>query len=108
MSSPPITAVVPTHNRPEMMRRAVESILAQEYDGPIEVIVVFDACEPVLPEVRMPKWPCAKSAGIRESASDNHSLVTEAGVGSRMKDESESHAWPSNAGFFWTSASDKT
>ena len=54
MSSPPITAVVPTHNRPEMMRRAVESILAQEYDGAIEVIVVFDACDPLLPEVDVP------------------------------------------------------
>ena len=54
MSSPPITAVVPTHNRPELMRRAVESILAQEYDGAIEVIVVFDACDPVLPEVEVP------------------------------------------------------
>src|SRR5688500_5364638 len=51
MTSPPVTAVVPTHDRPEMMRRAVESILDQEYDGDIEVIVVFDACEPVLPVV---------------------------------------------------------
>lgn len=46
-----MTAVVPTHDRPEMMRRAVQSILDQDYDGDIEVIVVFDACEPVLPEV---------------------------------------------------------
>lgn len=51
MTSPPVTAVVPTHDRPEMMRRAVQSILDQEYDGDIEVIVVFDACDPVLPEV---------------------------------------------------------
>ena len=51
MSSPPVTAVVPTHDRPEMMRRAVQSILDQEYGGDIEVIVVFDACEPVLPMV---------------------------------------------------------
>jgi glycosyltransferase involved in cell wall biosynthesis len=51
MTSPPVTAVVPTHDRPEMMRRAVQSILDQEYDGDIEVIVVFDACEPVLPVV---------------------------------------------------------
>jgi hypothetical protein len=51
MTSPPVTAVVPTHDRPEMMRRAVQSILDQEYDGDIEVIVVFDACEPVLPPV---------------------------------------------------------
>lgn len=54
MAAPPITAVVPTHRRPELMRRAVESVLDQRYDGEIEVIVVFDACEPVLPEVELP------------------------------------------------------
>ncbi|MCW2788128.1 MAG: glycosyl transferase [Aeromicrobium sp.] len=48
---PAVTAVVPTHRRPELMARAVESILAQTYAGEIEVLVVFDACEPVLPSV---------------------------------------------------------
>lgn len=51
---PAVTAVVPTHNRPEMMRRAVQSILDQEYDGDIEVVVVFDACEPFDPPVDVP------------------------------------------------------
>jgi hypothetical protein len=51
---PAVTAVVPTHNRPEMMRRAVQSILDQEYDGDVEVIVVFDACEPFDPPVEVP------------------------------------------------------
>lgn len=55
---PPITVIVPTHNRPELMARAVLSIVEQTYDGPIEVLVVFDACEPVLPEVpaRPNRW----------------------------------------------------
>jgi GT2 family glycosyltransferase len=51
---PAVTAVVPTHNRPEMMRRAVQSILDQEYDGDVEVIVVFDACDPFDPPVEVP------------------------------------------------------
>lgn len=51
---PAVTAVVPTHNRPEMMRRAVQSILDQEYDGDVEVVVVFDACEPFDPPVEVP------------------------------------------------------
>ncbi|MCW2769457.1 MAG: glycosyl transferase [Aeromicrobium sp.] len=50
---PAVTAVVPTHRRPELMARAVESILAQTYAGAIEVVVVFDACDPVLPSVRL-------------------------------------------------------
>ncbi|MGC4110233.1 MAG: glycosyltransferase family 2 protein [Nocardioides sp.] len=51
---PAVTAVVPTHNRPEMMRRAVQSILDQEYDGDVEVIIVFDACDPFDPPLDIP------------------------------------------------------
>jgi hypothetical protein len=48
---PPVTAVVPTHRRPELMRQAVQSIVDQDYPGEIEILVVFDACEPELPPV---------------------------------------------------------
>jgi GT2 family glycosyltransferase len=51
---PPVTAVVPTHKRPEMMKRAVESILTQDYRGPIEVVIVFDACPEEAPDVDLP------------------------------------------------------
>jgi len=51
MTRPPVTVVVPTHNRPEYLRRAVQSVVDQEYDGVIEVVVVFDASEPLLPDV---------------------------------------------------------
>lgn len=51
MTAPAVTAIVPTHNRPELMKRAVQSILSQDYDGPVEVIVVFDACDVELPDV---------------------------------------------------------
>jgi glycosyltransferase involved in cell wall biosynthesis len=53
-AQPPVTAVIPTHRRPEMMRRAVSSVLDQTYAGEVEVLVVFDACEPVLPDVEVP------------------------------------------------------
>lgn len=39
---PMITAVIATCGRPELLRRAVRSILAQDYAGAVEVIVVFD------------------------------------------------------------------
>jgi glycosyltransferase involved in cell wall biosynthesis len=51
---PAVTAVVPTHRRPERMREAVHSIVEQAYCGDIEVIVVFDACEVSLPELDLP------------------------------------------------------
>ncbi len=53
MLEPAVTVVVPTHNRPELMRRAVESVLSQDYLGQIEVLVVFDACEVQAPAVEL-------------------------------------------------------
>jgi len=40
-----VTVVIPTHKRPELMRRALASITSQSFDGYMEVIIVFDACE---------------------------------------------------------------
>jgi glycosyltransferase involved in cell wall biosynthesis len=52
---PAVTTVVPTHNRPQLMQRAVESVLRQDYEGEIEVIIVFDACAPFRPPVELPE-----------------------------------------------------
>lgn len=46
-----VSAVIPTHNRPELMKQAVESVNKQSWEGQIEIIVVFDACPVELPEV---------------------------------------------------------
>jgi glycosyltransferase involved in cell wall biosynthesis len=43
---PSVAVVVPTHNRPELVRRAVQSVLDQEYAGALEVLVVFDRADP--------------------------------------------------------------
>ena len=51
---PAVTAVVPTHHRPARMREAVRSIVDQSYEGHIEIIVVFDACEVDLPDLDLP------------------------------------------------------
>ncbi|MFC9333909.1 glycosyltransferase family 2 protein [Arthrobacter sp. NPDC057009] len=42
---PTITVVIATCGRPELLRRAVRSILAQDYAGAVEVIVVFDGID---------------------------------------------------------------
>ena len=44
---PSVSVVIPTHDRPDFLRRAVKSVLDQEYAGEIECLVVFDACEPI-------------------------------------------------------------
>jgi len=43
---PDIDVVVPTRDRPELLRECIRSILAQDYPGPIRVLVVYDQSEP--------------------------------------------------------------
>ncbi|WP_412540585.1 glycosyltransferase [Longispora sp. K20-0274] len=43
---PSIGVVIPTHRRPEQLRAAVASVVAQEYPGELRVIVVYDRAEP--------------------------------------------------------------
>ncbi|MDG4758701.1 glycosyltransferase family 2 protein [Micromonospora sp. WMMD710] len=43
---PSVSVVVPTRDRPELLRAAVRAILAQDYPGPIEVVVVHDQSTP--------------------------------------------------------------
>jgi glycosyltransferase involved in cell wall biosynthesis len=84
-STPPsVTVVVPTHQRPTELRRAVSAILAQRYAGPIEIIVVFDKSEiaevdvsppagrrvTCLANTRRPGLPGARNTGLLEASGD--------------------------------------
>ena len=51
---PSVTAVIPTRDRPEMLRRAVLSVLGQRYEGDVECLVIFDRQEPARPDVAVP------------------------------------------------------
>ncbi len=44
---PSVSVVIPTHDRLELLTRAVESVLRQDYPGHIECLVVFDKTTPV-------------------------------------------------------------
>ncbi|MEV0399716.1 glycosyltransferase family A protein [Actinoallomurus sp. NPDC050550] len=71
---PSVGVVIPTHNRPELLRRAVESVLAQEYGGPVRVVVVYDRATPdrslagdrveVLANARTPGLPGSRNTGV--------------------------------------------
>lgn len=45
-TSPDVAVVIATRDRPQLLRRAVASVLDQRYDGDIEVLAVFDQSEP--------------------------------------------------------------
>ncbi|WP_433080660.1 glycosyltransferase [Dactylosporangium sp. CA-052675] len=74
---PSVGVIVPTRNRPELLRRAVAGIVAQDYPGPVRTIVIFDQHDPdaslcrggerpldVLPNLRKPGLAGARNTGI--------------------------------------------
>ena len=81
---PSVSAIVATRDRVELLRRAVRSILRQRYDGPIQVVVVFDRSDPVelgiepppdrsirvLRNDRTPGLAGARNTGIAAAAGD--------------------------------------
>jgi GT2 family glycosyltransferase len=44
-AAPPVSVIVPTHDRPELLRGCLDSVLAGDYRGDCEVIVVDNAPE---------------------------------------------------------------
>lgn len=48
MQFPDVDVIVPTRDRPDLLRETIDAILAQDYPGRVRVIVVFDQSEPDL------------------------------------------------------------
>lgn len=81
---PTVGVVLATHNRPELMRRALTSILDQDYPGSLTVVLVFDRSDPdptlasrhprrevrVTTNVRTPGLAGARNTGILALATE--------------------------------------
>ncbi len=71
---PAVTVVIPTRDRPVLLRTAVAAVLAQDYPGEVRCIVVHDGTEPdtdleqervtVTSNVRSPGLAGARNSGI--------------------------------------------
>lgn len=71
---PSVGVVLPTRDRPELLRRALEAVLAQDYGGELRAVVVYDRAEPdeslagdrvrVLANTRTPGLAGARNSGI--------------------------------------------
>lgn len=82
MTGPEVSVVIATRERPQLLRRAIASVLAQQGTGPIEVIVVFDGTRidplldidpgrhtiTVIPNRRAPGLAGARNSGILEAS----------------------------------------
>jgi glycosyltransferase involved in cell wall biosynthesis len=75
---PTVAVVVPTHDRPELLRETIASIIEQDYPGEVEIVIVFDRSTPdrslerstttrtvrVVENTRTPGLPGARNTGI--------------------------------------------
>lgn len=48
LAAPSVSVLMPTRGRPELLLRAVDSVLGQHYVGEVECIVAYDQSEPAL------------------------------------------------------------
>jgi glycosyltransferase involved in cell wall biosynthesis len=75
--SPPVDVVIPTHERPVLVRKAIDSVRRQHYLGPLRITVVFDGEPPdeglespgpvpvrVLANTRTPGLAGARNCGV--------------------------------------------
>ncbi|WP_213452819.1 glycosyltransferase family A protein [Rhizomonospora bruguierae] len=80
---PSVGVVIPTRNRPELLRRALDSVRAQDYPGVLRTLVVYDRSEPdtslavdgdrpvgVTANARVPGLAGARNTGIVALATD--------------------------------------
>ena len=74
---PSVDVVIPTRDRPELLRRAIDAVHAQEYAGEVRIIVVFEQREPdpglgvtAITNTRTPGLAGARNSGILASDGD--------------------------------------
>jgi glycosyltransferase involved in cell wall biosynthesis len=75
MNWPSVGVVVPTRNRPQLVRKALAAIRAQHYPGEITVVVVYDQTEPDpllaetdgVPVLVLTNWRTSGLAGARNT-----------------------------------------
>ena len=77
-----VSVVIATRDRPELLRRAIDGVLAQRHDGHVEVVVVFDRSRPdhslelerddvrivVIGNARTPGLPGARNSGVDKAS----------------------------------------
>ena len=74
---PSVGVVIPTRDRPQLLARAIAGVVAQDYPGPVRIVVVYDRSNPdpqlcrggdrpldVLPNLRRAGLAGSRNTGI--------------------------------------------
>lgn len=82
-AGPLVSVIIPTFNRPELLNRAVNSALAQNYVN-VEVLVIGDGCpsldvNPISSDRRVRAFNLKKNHGAGGAAPRNHGIMMAAG-----------------------------
>ena len=75
MNWPSVGVVIPTRNRPELVRKAIAGVREQRYPGALKIVLVYDQTEPdyLLAEAESPavlvltNWRTSGLAGARNT-----------------------------------------
>ncbi len=75
MNWPSVGVVIPTRNRPELVRKAIAAVRAQRYPGELKIVVVYDQTEPDyllastdgVPVLVLTNWRTSGLAGARNT-----------------------------------------
>jgi glycosyltransferase involved in cell wall biosynthesis len=75
MNWPSVGVVIPTRNRPELVRQAIASVREQRYPGEVKILVVYDQTEPDyllastdgVPVLVLTNWRTSGLAGARNT-----------------------------------------
>ena len=81
---PSVTAVIATRDRPELLRKALHAVFAQDYAGPIDAVVVYDQSPPdpqlsidfadhpltVIENTHTPGLAGARNSGVEAASGD--------------------------------------
>jgi glycosyltransferase involved in cell wall biosynthesis len=62
---PSVGVIIPTRNRPELLANAIAGVVAQDYPGPVRIVVVFDQSTPDRSLVRSGERPLEVLSNLR-------------------------------------------
>lgn len=75
---PDVSVVIPVHDRPEALERAIASVLAQRFEGTMEIVVVDDASRVPVPEKDEPRLRIVRHRVNRGAAEARNTGIREA------------------------------